>query len=78
MLNMLEKIDSGFGKIESRQNGSSGFGSSPESSSLPAGVPHTAPRGQRPTTMGRVASDLGGGLTLNELGDSGFGAKKCI
>uniref|UniRef100_A0AAV1TTG9 Uncharacterized protein n=1 Tax=Peronospora matthiolae TaxID=2874970 RepID=A0AAV1TTG9_9STRA len=76
VLKML--IDSRFGQIDARQNGSSCFGSASKSPPLPADVPHTAPRGQGPATIGRATSELGGGLTLNELGDSGFGAKNVL
>uniref|UniRef100_M4BE52 RxLR effector candidate protein n=1 Tax=Hyaloperonospora arabidopsidis (strain Emoy2) TaxID=559515 RepID=M4BE52_HYAAE len=72
---MLEKIDSRVDQIEARKNGSSAFGSASEPPIPPAEVPNTVPRGQGSAMIGRVVSEHGGGLILNELGGSGFGEK---
>ena len=75
MSKMLEKIDSRVDQIEARKNGISAFGSASEPPIPPAEVPNTVPRGQGSAMIGRVVSEHGGGLILNELGGSGFGAK---
>ena len=72
LLKMLENIDSRGGQIEARQNGTSAFVSASESPSLSAkSLTHHCGVKDR---LRRTVSELDGGVTLNEFGDSGFGA----